>query len=150
MSKNEVNYTPWGSLSMKNLVNRLSYKRGKQMLTDKNLLILPGRHQYECAGAEMRIWLSCFLSKGQQSFSELKYLDQKMKFGSLLRLNNTHSSHSEGIEFKMAGSQPQKPQNVNLQHRSRMPIFQGQSYMSPRNQQKASLYTPTQSGSVYP
>lgn len=49
------------------------------MLTDKNLLILPGRHQYICAGAEMRIWLSCFLSKGWQSFSELKYLDQKMK-----------------------------------------------------------------------
>lgn len=56
------------------------------MLTDKNLLILPGRHQYVCAGAEMRIWLSCFLSKGWQSFSELEYLDQKMKFGSPLRL----------------------------------------------------------------
>lgn len=29
MSKNEVNYTPWGSLSMKNLVNRLSEKKGE-------------------------------------------------------------------------------------------------------------------------
>lgn len=65
MSKNEVNYTPWGSLSMKNLVNSLSEKkRRKQMLTDKNLLILTGRHQYVCAGVRMRIWQGCFLSAG--------------------------------------------------------------------------------------
>lgn len=50
MSKNEVNCTPWRSLSMENLVNRLLGKKGKkkknrkQMLTDKNLLILTGRH----------------------------------------------------------------------------------------------------------
>lgn len=55
MSKNEVNYTPWGSLSMKNLVDRLLVGvgggNGKQMLADKNLLILTGRHQCMCWGS---------------------------------------------------------------------------------------------------
>lgn len=37
-------YTPWGSLSMRNLVNRLSGGKGKQMLTDEDSLIVPGRH----------------------------------------------------------------------------------------------------------
>ena len=34
MSKNEVNYTPWGSLSMENLVNRLFGKKEKKQETD--------------------------------------------------------------------------------------------------------------------
>jgi hypothetical protein len=50
MSENEVNYTLQGSLSMKNLVNRPEEKNGKQMLTDKNLLILAERYQHRCAG----------------------------------------------------------------------------------------------------
>lgn len=54
MSKNEVNYTPWGSLSMKNLVNRLSEgkRKRKQMPTDKNLLIFTETLVCLCGGSE--------------------------------------------------------------------------------------------------
>lgn len=66
MRKNEANYTPWGSLSMKNLVNRLlgGGGDGKQMLTDKNLLIWTGRHQCVLGFEWMRLRLNCFLSAG--------------------------------------------------------------------------------------
>lgn len=107
MSKNEVNYTPWEVSQWKNLVNRLSEKKGKQMLTDKILLILTGRHQCVCAGVWVRIWLSCFLSTGWQGFRELKYLDQRMKCISPLGLT-THIPFIR-LSWIQYGQKPQGP-----------------------------------------
>ena len=71
MSKNEVNYTPRGSLSMENLVNRLLGKKEKkkktrkQMLPDKNLLILTGRHP--------PVYILCTFTVFQKSSDFLSY-----------------------------------------------------------------------------
>lgn len=122
MSKNEVIYTPWGSLSGKKSGKQaLRKKKGKQMLTDKNLLILTGRHQCACAGVRMRIWLSCFPSVGWQDISELKALDQKMKCILPLRL----ATHIPFIQLSCTqdGQEPRGLENMNLSSSPGKSIF---------------------------